>query len=59
MGEYYPTESKENGDVRNYEEADVQALAKILTGFVSNATTHKVSYDPTKHNTSSGVTFLS
>jgi len=31
MGEYKPGESKELGSVRNYEETDVAALAKILT----------------------------
>lgn len=59
MGEYKPGESKELGSVRNYEETDVAALAKILTGLRSDPTTHIVSYDPTKHNTSSGVLFLS
>jgi uncharacterized protein (DUF1800 family) len=31
MGEYEPYESKDNNDIRNYEESDVLALAKILT----------------------------
>ena len=59
MGEYKKGESKELGSVRNYEESDVSALAKILTGLKSDAVTHMVSYDSTKHNTSSGVLFLS
>lgn len=52
MGEYKPGDSKELGSVRNYEETDVAALAKILTGLKSDPTTHLVSYDPTKHNAS-------
>jgi uncharacterized protein (DUF1800 family) len=52
MGEYKPGESKELGSIRNYEESDVAALAKILTGLKSDPTTHTVSYDPAKHNTS-------
>lgn len=59
MGEYKPGESKELGSVRNYEETDVAALAKILTGLESDTTTHMVSYNATKHNTSTGVLFLS
>lgn len=59
MGEYKNGESKELGSTRNYEESDVAAFAKILTGLKSDPTTHIVSYDPTKHNTSSGVLFLS
>lgn len=59
MGEYKPEESKELGSTRNYEESDVAALAKILTGLRSDSVTHLVSYDPTKHNTSTGVLFLS
>lgn len=59
MGEYKSGESKELGSIRNYEETDVAALAKILTGLESDVTTHMVSYNPTKHNTSSGVLFLS
>lgn len=59
MGEYEPGKSKENGDIRNYEEADVAALAKILTGFRSDSTTHRVSYDVAHHNTATGVLFLS
>ncbi len=59
MGEYEPGESKENGDPRNYEETDVAALAKILTGFRSDPNTHVVTYDPAYHNTSTGVVFLS
>jgi uncharacterized protein (DUF1800 family) len=31
MGEYRPLESKDNNDIRNYEESDVRSLAKILT----------------------------
>lgn len=59
MGEYEPGKSKDSGDVRNYEETDVAAFAKILTGFRSDSVTHVVSYDPTFHNTSTGVLFLS
>ncbi len=58
MGEYKKGESKELDSVRNYEESDVAALAKILTGLRSDSVTHIVSYDSTKHNTSSGVLFL-
>lgn len=35
------------------------AVAKILTGFISDSLTHQVSYDPSRHNTSTGVVFLS
>ncbi len=59
MGEYKPGESKESGNDRNYEEADVARIARILTGFVSDPLTHTVSYDSAKHNTSTGVLFLS
>lgn len=59
MGEYEPGMSKDAGDPRNYEESDVAALAKILTGFRSDSVTHEVYYDPSRHNTSTGVTFLS
>lgn len=59
MGEYKVGESKDNGDVRNYEETDVASIARILTGFKSDAMTHAVSYDPAAHNTSTGITFLS
>ena len=59
MGEYLPGESKELGSPRNYEESDVASVAKILTGFESDTTTHRVSYDPAGHNTSTGVVFLS
>lgn len=59
MGEYEPGKSKDAGDVRNYEETDVASLAKILTGFRSDSVTHQVSYDPTFHNTATGVVFLS
>lgn len=52
MGEYLPGDSKEKGSVRSYEETDVASVAKILTGFVSDPLTHKVSYDPVGHNTS-------
>ncbi len=59
MGEYKNGDSKELGSVRNYEETDVAALAKILTGLRSDTTTHIVSYDALQHNTSTGVLFLS
>lgn len=59
MGEYEPGESIDSGDPRNYEESDVAALAKILTGFRSDSATHVVSYDSAYHNTSTGVLFLS
>lgn len=59
MGEYEPGMSKDAGDPRNYEESDVAALAKILTGFRSDSMTHSVSYDSAYHNTSTGVVFLS
>lgn len=59
MGEYKPGESKEFESIRNYEETDVAALAKILTGLESDSGSHLVSYNPTKHNTSSGILFLS
>ncbi|MFB0965276.1 MAG: DUF1800 family protein [Patescibacteria group bacterium] len=59
MGEYEPGKTKEAGDARNYEESDVAAFAKILTGFRSDSVTHAVSYDSAYHNTSTGVLFLS
>lgn len=59
MGEYEPGKSKDAGDVRNYEESDVAAFAKILTGFRSDSVTHAVSYDSAYHNASTGVVFLS
>ena len=59
MGEYKYGESKELGNTRNYEESDVAAFAKILTGLRSDPTTHIVSYDQKYHNTSSGILFLS
>lgn len=59
MGEYEPGKSKEAGDVRNYEESDVAALAKILTGLRSDLVTHAVTYDSAYHNASTGVVFLS
>ncbi len=59
MGDYKPGESKELGNDRNYEDRDVQALARILTGYVADPTTKVVSYDASKHNTSTGVLFLS
>ena len=52
MGEYKPGESKELGSIRNYEERDVASIARILTGYESDALTHRVSYNPAKHNTS-------
>ncbi|MFZ4462086.1 MAG: DUF1800 family protein [Patescibacteria group bacterium] len=59
MGEYKVGESKDNGDTRNYEETDVASIARILTGFKSDAMTHAVRYDTTAHNTSTGIIFLS
>ncbi len=59
MGEYEPGKTKEAGDARNYEESDVAAFAKVLTGFRSDSVTHAVSYDSAYHNTSTGVLFLS
>ena len=59
MGEYEPGKSKDHGDIRNYEESDVAALAKVLTGFRSDSVTHALSYDVNFHNTSTGVLLLS
>ncbi len=59
MGEYKMGDSKDNGDPRNYEESDVASIARILTGFKSDAMTHVVSYDSNNHNTSTGIVFLS
>lgn len=59
MGEYEPFKSKENEDTRNYEESDVKALARILTGLRSDAVTHAVTFDSTTHYSGSGLAFLS
>lgn len=64
MGEYLPGESKDNGDTRNYEETDVAALAKVLTGFWSTtsfpyaASSGSVYYNYSYHNNSTGITLL-
>ncbi len=57
MGEYLPGDSKEAGSVRNYSEEDVAAFARVITGFRSDSS-HQVFFDPSKHNTSTGVAFL-
>ena len=59
MNEYKPFESKDNNDVRNYEETDVLALAKILTGLKAAATTHVISFDLASHFSGSTLKFLS
>lgn len=59
MGEYRPHESKENENIRNYEESDVLALAKILTGLRSDPITHAISFDINYHYTGSMISFLS
>lgn len=58
MGEYLPGESKDAGNTRNYEETDVVALSKILTGFRSDSTTHRVYWDASRHNGSQSIAFL-
>ncbi|GAB0174409.1 MAG: hypothetical protein HHAS10_02880 [Candidatus Altimarinota bacterium] len=58
MGEYKPHESKDNGDVRNYEESDVLALAKILTGLRSVPTSHVLYFDSTNHYVANQISFL-
>jgi hypothetical protein len=58
MGEYEPFKSKENEDVRNYEESDVLALSRILTGLRSNPVTHAVTFDMNFHYTGSNLQFL-
>ena len=59
MSEYEPYRSKDNGDIRNYEESDVLALAKILTGLKSDNMTHVVSFDMANHYTLLPLKFLS
>lgn len=59
MGEYEPYESKDNNDIRNYEESDVIALARILTGLKSNAMTHAITFDPLNHYSGATLKFLS
>lgn len=57
MLEYIPTESEDNWWIRNYSEDDVNALAKILYWFESNANTHRINYNNT-NNTNISVSFL-
>ncbi len=59
MWEYEPYKSKDNNDIRNYEESDVKALARILTGLKSDPMTHAVSFDIATHYVGSGMVFLS
>ncbi|MBP9779822.1 DUF1800 family protein, partial [Candidatus Gracilibacteria bacterium] len=59
MGEYKPGESKENDNIRNYEESDVKSLARILTGLKSDSITHAITFDPSKHYSGTGLLFLS
>lgn len=59
MGEYEPFKSKDNNDVRNYEESDVRSLARILTGLKSDSMTHAVSFDINSHYSGSSLPFLS
>lgn len=59
MGEYKPGESKENDDIRNYEESDVKSLARILTGLKSDSITHAITFDPSKHYSGTWLVFLS
>lgn len=59
MGEYEPFKWKEANDPRNYEESDVKALAKLLTGLKSDAMTHAITFDINKHYTGSTLAFLS
>ncbi len=49
MGEYEPLQNKEKNDTRNYTEADVRALARILTGLRADTMTHRLSYDANYH----------
>ncbi|NDK07809.1 DUF1800 family protein [Candidatus Gracilibacteria bacterium] len=59
MLEYKPWEDAETvGAERNYSEADVAALAKILTGFRANGGDKVVYFDYNYHNTGSAITFL-
>jgi len=58
MGEYEPYESKDNNDVRNYEESDVISLSKILTGLKSNAMTHAITFDLASHYSGATLRFL-
>lgn len=63
MGEYLPGDSKDDGDPRNYSEADVAALSRIITGYWADNdpnTTDDTSvyYRTDRHNTASGLTFL-
>lgn len=53
MGEYEPFKSAENNDTRNYTENDVRALARILTGLMSDKTMHQVSFNSSTHYTGS------
>lgn len=59
MGEYEPYRSKDNGDIRNYEESDVKSLARILTGLNADAMTHVVSLNIANHYSGSTLLFLS
>ncbi len=55
MGEYEPFKTKENNDVRNYEETDVRALSRILTGYKTDKMTHMISFDINSHYTGSVI----
>lgn len=56
MLEYKPWENQDvEGAVKNYTDADIAALARILTWLESDANTHQISFNPNKHNTWSFV----
>lgn len=59
MGEYEPFESKDNNDIRNYEESDVKSLARILTGLRVDKTTRTISFDINTHYSGATLAFLS
>lgn len=60
MWEYLPYESRDlTWAIRNYSEDDVAMLARIITWFEANTWSRLVSFNPAKHNTSTGMLFLS
>lgn len=59
MGEYEPWKSKDNNDIRNYEESDVRSLAKILTGLRADKLTHAITFDSQYYYSGAVLEFLS
>ncbi|MDD2907278.1 MAG: DUF1800 family protein [Candidatus Gracilibacteria bacterium] len=57
MLEYIPSESEKNGNTKNYNDADVAALSKIIMGFESDENTHMVTYN-NAINTNTKINFL-